>query len=43
MYELVPGFAAGLLATVVVSLLSAPPTRAGALIAAGRDARTRGD
>ncbi len=35
MYELVPGFAAGLVATVLVSLLTAPPPEAASLFQAG--------
>lgn len=46
MYELVPGFAAGLAATVLVSLCTAPPPGAPGLVADGRDevraARTGG-
>ena len=37
MYELVPGFAAGLAATVVVSLLTSPPPGAEALVADGTE------
>ncbi len=36
MYELVPGFAAGLAATIVVSLLTSPPAGAAGLVEDGR-------